>query len=178
MSNQASGGSFKYIKSAGKFSQLPDLTQLEILKTVLDHGKFMHMVAFGMSMHPLIRDGDKLLIKPIGTLLPQIGDVVAFQRPENGHLIIHRVIGWERDLFEIKGDNVSTPDGWISKQLIIGLVASVLRSGRDVHAGLGKTKGFIAWLSKINFVVFANRIVGFYPRAWKYALRKFHIIGD
>ena len=167
----------KFIKSSGKFVQLPEVTQLEILKTVLEHGNYMQMAVFGMSMHPFLQDGDIVLIKPLGRELPEIGDVVAFQRPENGQLVIHRIIAKMDGFFEIKGDNVTISDGRIPHSQLIGKITLVTRGVRHVDAGLGKVKGCIARRSKQNQIVLFNRMIGFFPRTWKYIMRKLHING-
>lgn len=157
----------KFLKAAGQFSQLPESIQLEILKIVLERGNLMNMVVHGLSMYPFIRDGDRVIVKPFGDQLPQIGDIVAFQRPENDQLIMHRVIEKEGDRYTIKGDNVFTSDGSISRSKLIGQIISVTRTGRQVHAGLGYVKKFLAWLSKHNLVIFFNRTRKYFSRVLK-----------
>ncbi len=103
---------------------------------VLHLGASLRFQARGHSMQPLVRDGDILLVKPLGERLPRVGDVVLCVT-EPGMVLVHRVIrrqfcsdGYH---FLVQGDQVSQPDGWIPRDRIYGRVASIEREGSRIN---------------------------------------------
>ena len=103
---------------------------------VLHLGKSLRFQARGHSMQPLVRDGDILLVKPLGERLPRVGDVVLCVT-EPGMVLAHRVI--RRRLhpvgnhYLVQGDRVSQPDGWIPQARIYGRVAAIEREDNQLN---------------------------------------------
>lgn len=102
---------------------------------ILRLGKSIRFQARGNSMRPLLRDGDTLLIKPLGSHLPIIGEVVLCNvHPER--VIVHRVIGKRviasRLEYLVHGDQALNPDGWISVEEILGRVVKIEREGKSL----------------------------------------------
>ena len=84
-------------------------------------------------MWPAIRPGDAVVIVPIGSRLPEIGEIVALKR--DGGYVIHRVTGMTtgRDvtLIRTQGDGVTREDEPSDAGMIAGVAGSVVRSGRQ-----------------------------------------------
>jgi len=85
-------------------------------------------------MHPLVRDGDILLVQPIDADLVRLGDLVFFEN-RHGRIVVHRVVRrlWEdgKLFFQIKGDRVARSDGMIPEARVFGRIASIERDGRS-----------------------------------------------
>lgn len=102
---------------------------------ILQLGKSLRFQARGHSMQPLVRDGDFLLVKPLGERRPGLGDVVLCVT-ESDEVLVHRVI--RRHLrsdgyhFLVQGDQVAQPDGWIARDQIYGKVEAIKRDGNHI----------------------------------------------
>jgi hypothetical protein len=100
-------------------------------------------------MAPFIQDRDVVTVAPFRHVLPGVGEVVAFVRPEAGNLVVHRVVARRGAASFIQGDSVPEyADGIIPPENLLGRVTRVQRNGRDVWLGLGPERTVIAWLSR------------------------------
>jgi len=130
---------------------IPNIEFAALMAAVLEKGANFRFQAAGASMSPFIRSGDILTIAPLhGAIRP--GDVLAFRHPENGRLVVHRVIASEENGFLLRGDNSSRSDGWTMREDIIGRVARVEHKGRPVRLGLGPERLVIAALSRARLL--------------------------
>ncbi len=77
-------------------------------------------------MSPFICGGDAILIEPATLRKVQVGDIAAYICPENGILIIHRIVTEKNGKYLLKGDNVFHFDGWIEEKDIHGYVKDVI----------------------------------------------------
>ena len=136
-----------YIISGGELS-LSNPGQLALLKSMAERGVSLRTTVRGFSMHPFIRDCDVLTITPLKGYHPELGDVVAFTRPECNRLVIHRIIKNSAPGWLIKGDNCPKADGLIEQKQVIGYVTHIERGKIDVHFGLGIEKKLIALLNR------------------------------
>lgn len=133
---------------------LSGLALLELMRAVLAKGVPFRFKARGWSMAPFIRDGDVITISPPGGSLPGIGKVVAFIRPEDGKLVVHRIVGRQGAAVLIQGDNVtSLPDGIVPQENLLGRVMRIERDGRPIWMGLGPERFLIAWFSRLRFLI-------------------------
>jgi signal peptidase I len=97
---------------------------------LLRAGRALRFRAPGVSMQPLIRDGDVLLVRPVDASTVRVGDVVLFQTAL-GRVVVHRVIrvrvtGTGR-WFTVQGDAVLRPDGEIPEVQVRGRVVAIER---------------------------------------------------
>lgn len=134
----------------------PDLTKLavstddfaDIGAELLGGGSALRFTARGSSMHPIVRDGDTLLIRPrqpesIGT-----GDVVLCET-DAGQLLVHRVIRRRAEgdgiRFLVQGDQAARPDGWIPAVRVHGRLEEIERDGRrlDLTATTSRLLGLL-----------------------------------
>lgn len=105
-------------------------------------------------MTPFIRDGDVITVAPLQLTLPCIGEVVAFVRPKEGNLVVHRVIARRGRTVLIQGDNgLDYADGLIPQENILGRVTRIERNGHNVWVGLGPERYLIAWLSRTTLLI-------------------------
>jgi len=110
----------------------------EFLKTTCEKGLPFKFTAKGMSMSPFICNGDSIIIEPIFKKESiEEGDIVAFISPEEGRLIVHRVIK-KKIQYLLKGDNVYQSDGYCEKKYIHGYVQKVIITDKNVR-GYHKT---------------------------------------
>lgn len=95
----------------------------------------------GVSMEPKIRDGDAIVIRPVGRSEIQRGDVITFGT-EPGYLITHKVVGFENDTIITHGINL--PKGDVERveysQVVGELVLVIPKAGiilQYVNSGIG-----------------------------------------
>lgn len=155
--DQESGVGSPYV-TQGRELCLTNPGQLTLLLAMKERGVPLRTAVRGFSMAPFIRDRDVLTIVPVGGRLLRAGDVVAFKHPENGRLVIHRIVGSSATGWVIKGDSCHKPDGPVSQDLVLGRVARVERGGREVRIGLGRERAAIAVLSRWPGLALAWRL--------------------
>ena len=129
----------------------------DLLAALLSEGKDVRFRANGFSMFPFIIDGDVLTISPLAGFSFKVGSVVAFRRPQDNGIAVHRIVGRTRDYFIIKGDNVSGVDGYLPRRCLLGFVSKIERGKKLIRFGLGRESLFIVLLSRaglIRLVVF------------------------
>lgn len=104
----------------------------ELSVAILSLGKSLRFRARGYSMHPLVRDGDLLLVRPVSARAVYRGDLVLC-RNARGEMIVHRMVrrlGQGDSLrFELRGDRLAGPDEAVPAPEIFGRVSSVERDG-------------------------------------------------
>lgn len=105
-------------------------------------------------MSPFIRDGDVITIAPINQREPGVGNVVAFTRPDTGHLVVHRIIAKQGDQALIVGDGIpDKPDGIIPLENLLGHVTHIERDHKRIWLGLGPERFLITWLSRTQLLI-------------------------
>jgi len=135
----------------------------ELAAELLSRGHEVTLRARGVSMSPLVRDGDLLQLAPLDRP-PCVGDLVAAL--SSGRLLVHRVVQIREGEAELRGDALWIADGWfvcqqfVSKQLVcksidhsltgprlIGVAIGIRRDGRSL--GCWRLSGLIArsWLA-------------------------------
>jgi len=104
----------------------------DLSREILGKGKSLRFRARGNSMWPLVRDGDILLVRPIGTGEVRLGDLVLFHTGK-GNVVVHRVVRCDAGRggmrYLVQGDAGSGPDGLIPAAQVQGRVTSLEREG-------------------------------------------------
>ena len=118
----------------------------EAVKDLLRQGHSVELSAYGHSMIPFLRPGQKVQLAPVDMSQIVRGDIVAFQKAD--YLVIHRVykvsfIGGQLFL-RTKGDSNLNPDSPIDAQNYLAKVIAVQR-GNSWHAV--SPRSISAWLS-------------------------------
>ncbi len=112
-----------------------------ISSELLRAGNTIRFTAKGTSMHPLIRDGDIVLIIPLKDEQIRKGDVVLFTIGD-GRVLLHRVVEIRRSRRDeeclIQGDHSIHSDGYIPTSKILGSMVAVQRGGLQIS-----TKGLV-----------------------------------
>jgi len=102
----------------------------DLMDAVVEKGVPFRFRASGRSMFPAIRDGDTITISPLEPGEPRVGQVAACRLPDNGRLVVHRVVRRRKGQALIKGDRVANADGWVPFADLLGAVTAVERKGR------------------------------------------------
>jgi signal peptidase I len=127
---------------------LSGLALMELARAVLGRGIPFRFQARGFSMTPFVRDGDVITISPLHKGQVRIGEIVAFVRPGERRLVVHRVVVKRSTVFLIQGDgDPHYTDENISIDDLLGRVTRVERNSKNIWLGLGAERIFIAWLS-------------------------------
>jgi hypothetical protein len=99
----------------------------------LRKGQRVRYVARGGSMWPTIRDGALVEVVPCEASALRVGTIGAFEGSDG--IVVHRVIGCTSESIWFRGDANGTPDGWIQRARVLGVV-QVLRQGKLLGRGL------------------------------------------
>jgi len=121
---------------------------LGLAQAVFAKGMPLRFKTKGFSMLPFIKDGDTITIAPVSGGMPGLGDVAAFVAPDNGRLVVHRVVGKGKEGFLLRGDNATQTDGRVPEENILGRVVRVERNRKETWIGLGRERRLIAFLSR------------------------------
>jgi signal peptidase I len=97
---------------------------------VLRRGVAARFHATGDSMHPTIRSGEHLHVKPVDARSLRVGDIV-LARAMRG-LTAHRVIRLEHQMIITRGDNALRRDGILDPSAILGRITHIERQGATV----------------------------------------------
>jgi len=152
----------KYVKADQAQLAMPNAGFTELMAAVLHKGAPFRFQAAGFSMTPFIRSGDVITIAPKPAWV-RIGDVVAFELPSSGKLVVHRIVRVSSDGYIIKGDNSPESDTDVPGSRILGRVARVERRGQRVRLGSGIERVAVAFLSRRGWLTPIVRT------AWRFA---------
>jgi len=107
----------------------------ELSADLLRAGVALRFRAQGVSMAPLVRDGDVLLVRPAAPRSVRIGDVVLCST-EPGRVVAHRVVRKQIVRHDygltVQGDALSRPDASIPGAQLYGRVAALERAGAQI----------------------------------------------
>jgi signal peptidase I len=108
---------------------------LGLSQEIMHKGKSLRFLAQGTSMHPLVRNGDILMVDPVKSGKIRVGDVVLCT-PAVGSVVVHRVIRTKKTRkatrYLVQGDQASQPDGWISQEQVTARLSAIERDGRQI----------------------------------------------
>ena len=143
-----------YVKHESKAKDFSLAVFADILNITKGTGNRTTFKAQGSSMSPFIKSGDVLTVAP-NNFNPSIGTVVAYIDNNRKKVLMHRVIGKQKDKYILKGDNCKFIDGIMSKDSFAGYVESIQRKGELIRLGFGKEKILIALLSRSGLLFYA-----------------------
>lgn len=133
---------------------LSNETLTGLLKEVMEKKSSFQLSVKGSSMTPFIKEGDTVTISPLLQRLVGIGTPVACILPGTGNLVIHRIVGRDKEGYFIKGDNTSAVDGRVRREDMLGYVSGIEREGKRSSLGLGRGRVLIAFLSRTKVLPF------------------------
>ncbi|MEL7645734.1 MAG: S24/S26 family peptidase [Anaerolineaceae bacterium] len=102
---------------------------------ILRLGKHLRFQAHGMSMRPLVRDGDFVLFEPLADTPARVADVVLCRTGVGGivvHRVIRRQVSADGCSYLVQGDQAAASDGWIGQEEIYGVLVSLERGGVSI----------------------------------------------
>lgn len=105
----------------------------QIARQILSQGHTLRFRAVGVSMRPVIRDGDLLEVQPAAPDSYCKGDVLLYEQ-QRGSLLVHRVIAIHRENDQtallMQGDALRLPDGLTVPAQVLGRVTQIDRNGK------------------------------------------------
>jgi signal peptidase I len=108
----------------------------QLARQILSEGHALRFRIVGVSMWPLIRDGDLVEIQPAAPDSYRKGDILLYEQ-QRGVLLVHRVIAVKREDDQMsllmQGDALRSADGLAALSQVLGRVALVDRNGRLIH---------------------------------------------
>lgn len=118
-------------------------------REILEQGRSLRFQARGQSMRPLIRDGDTLLVEPVGVDGVKVSTMVLCSiRP--GKLVVHRVVrrvsALDGNYFLVQGDQSDNSDGWIHQAQVYGSVTEIERFDEKIRVNQPLFK-FLSWMA-------------------------------
>lgn len=116
---------------------------LKLMKDVHMKGGSLRFTAKGYSMTPSIRHNDVIIVSPLPERDLKCGDVVLFRKDENSQIVVHRIIGKRSGNYLMRGDNSEQPDGWITGNMIYGVVTGIERNGKKKFCVSSSDDSFI-----------------------------------
>lgn len=135
------------------------------MRAVLAKGLPFRFCARGWSMTPFIRNGDVITVSSLQYSQPRIGEIIAFVRPEDEKLVVHRVIARHAKDAIFQGDNdLEYPEEVIPRENLLGKVTKIERNGRKVWMGMGPERYMIAWLSRMKLLTPIGNCLAFLLR--------------
>lgn len=100
------------------------------IREVMDSGGEFTLYPRGTSMLPLIVQGrDSVTLVKAEEF--RAGDIAFYQR-ENGHYVLHRIIGERGGTFTMCGDNQLAPEYGVKPEQIIAKAAYITRKGSKI----------------------------------------------
>ncbi len=132
----------------------------------------------GVSMLPMLRHGSDTveLVKPKFPVKKY--QVVFFQRA-NGRYILHRVVGYDKDGYIMRGDNQYVDEHGIKDDQIIAVLESFKRKGKEHSVtDIGYRLYCHVWTDTVGLRLFLKKLkrrLGRYKRKIKHAIKSvFH----
>ncbi len=135
-----------------------------ILVELLKEGHKAEVHASGISMYPLLRPGDKLLVTPAK---PATGDIAVFDRGDT--LVAHRVYKIINGFCFLKGDSLIYADPPIPENKILGIVTERFRKNKHLKTTDFSFKVLKFIMPQCTFIL--GRLFHYYARIHQKLLR-------
>lgn len=108
------------------------------IKETLESGGTVELPITGTSMFPLLKAGrDTVIIKKADEY--SVGDII-FYRRDDGHFVLHRIVGTDENGFVLCGDNQTILEKGITENHIIAKAIELHRNGKIIDVNDEKYK--------------------------------------
>ena len=102
---------------------------------LLGGGYEVRFRAPGQSMHPVIREGDALIVRPVSPEAVRKGDIILYRWPQG--VIAHRVVAVDKadggkNRLLTRGDAAGAPVEAVTPDQVLGKVVAAERKGRRI----------------------------------------------
>jgi ribosomal protein S18 acetylase RimI-like enzyme len=138
--------------------ELNDEVTIDLWEEILRNGNDFRFRAFGVSMLPLIREKDILIIEPAKITDLSVGDIILYK--DGGKPFVHRIIkkkvSQNTTICITKGDYMHQPDQPINSSQILGKLTYLERNDKKIHFntfGMKKFGFLTALLYPLTFPV-------------------------
>ncbi len=102
-----------------------------LIREKLSSGGTVQIPITGTSMLPLLVQGrDSVILSPVSQI--KVNDIIFYKR-DDGHFVLHRVIGIDSDGYILCGDNQWVKEFGITNNNIIGVVVEIIRDGKHIN---------------------------------------------
>lgn len=135
------------------------MSDYELLKELLKINGFCKMNTKGASMRPMLFSGDAVILNAPDKEIKK-RDVVLYDGKDETY-ILHRVIGFYKDGYVIRGDNTFVKE-YVSRERILAYLVSFNRRGKHYNT------------SKVSYKIYSVFWTFIYPI--RFVLHKMHII--
>jgi signal peptidase I len=137
--------------------------------------KTTRMTCQGLSMSPMIKNGDEILVLPAGVQDIRFGDIVLYVK--NGALLSHRFLGFKHrpgqaPLLLTKGDNASNCDDPFPASQIAGKVIEIKSAGKLINVQKSPWPGIFFMTAVFSFLEWKIYRVFFGERGISPGLKK------
>lgn len=113
------------------------------IQETLENGGTVELPITGTSMFPLLKAGrDTVIIKADSSY--NVGDII-FYRRDDGHFVLHRIVGADENGYILCGDNQVALERNITEKHIIAKVIEINRDGKIIPSDDPK------YLRKVDF---------------------------
>jgi len=127
--------------------------------SLLCEGKAVYINAWGMSMYPFIKNGDRIKIAPMDKREVKIGDIIAvdMKKKEGPWFFVHRVVKIakrddEERVYFTKGDaQKKSLDDPVTIELIAGKVTQIQRRGLEINLEITLWRHLNNIIAKLSF---------------------------
>ena len=102
-----------------------------VIREKLSSGGTIQIPITGTSMLPLLVQGrDSVILSPASQL--KVNDIIFYKR-DDGHFVLHRIIGNDDKGYILCGDNQWVKEYGITPKHIIGVVTEIIRDGVNIN---------------------------------------------
>jgi signal peptidase I len=136
----------------------------DLLESSLESDAEARFAVAGNSMHPLVRAGDMVRVRRLGSTDPGLGDIVVVRGMPDGGLLLHRVVKVRQSRAVLRGDNTSVDNGEWERACLLGVVVVVERDGKPVWFGSGRWGRMVDWVVRSGSIWRMKRIVSLAAR--------------
>lgn len=122
------------------------LDELEpIIREKLSSGGTVQIPITGTSMLPLLVQGrDSVILAPAAEI--KVNDIIFYKR-DDGHFVLHRIIGNDGKGYILCGDNQWVKEYGITDRHIIGVVTEIIRDGVNIKTD---DKEYIKYCNRLS----------------------------
>ena len=118
------------------------------IKETLESGGTVELPITGTSMFPLLKAGrDTVIIKMADEY--SVGDII-FYRRDDGHFVLHRIVGIDENGFILCGDNQTDLEKRITDKNVIAKVSEIHRAEKIIDVNDKK------YIKRVNFWIKAR----------------------
>lgn len=137
-----------------------------IIKEKLDNGATVTIQPKGISMLPLIRQGqdEVVLKKPAGRLNKYD---IPFYKRESGQFVLHRIVKKRKNDYILCGDNQIEYEYGITDDMIIAVVEAIKRDGKTIPV---TDKKYLKYAKKQLLKIKKERLISKIKKVIKYIL--------